>query len=102
MFDVELPPRRARAVNNATHWGFGILSGGGYGIVADSLRKPQVLYGLPFGASVWAGGYVVLPLAKLYKPIWEYDAKTLADDLSAHLLYGLTTAVAFELLSGQS
>jgi hypothetical protein len=31
-------------------------------------------------------GYVILPLAGLYKPIWEYDARTLADDLSAHLV----------------
>jgi hypothetical protein len=37
-------------------------------------------------------------LAKLYKPIWEYDAETLAKDLSAHLAYGLATAATFGLL----
>jgi hypothetical protein len=37
-------------------------------------------------------------LAKLYKPIWEYDAKTLAKDLSAHFAYGLGTAATFRLL----
>jgi hypothetical protein len=67
--------------------------------VAGSLRNPRILYGLPFGAAVWAGGYVVLPAAKLYKPIWEYDRKTLAKDLSAHLVYGLGTAAAVRLLS---
>ena len=67
--------------------------------MAGSLRKQKVLYGLPFGASVWAGGYVVLPAAMLYKPIWDYDVKTLAKDLSAHLVYGVTTATALRLLS---
>jgi hypothetical protein len=97
LFDVELPPQRVPLVNNLTHWGFGILSGAGYGLIAGSLPHPRIRYGLGFGASVWAGGYVVLPLAKLYEPIWKYDAKTLAKDLSAHLVYGLVTAAAWEL-----
>jgi len=42
---------------------------------------------------------VILPAAKLYKPIWDYDVKTLADDLSGHLVYGVATAAALRLLS---
>jgi len=53
----------------------------------------------PFGAAVWGGDYVILPAAKLYKPIWTYDRKTLANDLSAHLVYGLATATALQVLS---
>jgi hypothetical protein len=98
LFQVELPPQRAPLVNNVTHWGFGIASGAGYGLVAGSLPRPRVRYGLPFGAAVWTGGYVVLPLAKLYEPIWKYDVKTLANDLSAHLVYGLATATAWRFL----
>ena len=37
----------------------------------------------------------MLPAAKLYEPIWKYDVKTLANDLSAHLVYGLATAAAY-------
>jgi hypothetical protein len=95
LFRRPLPDRRAALVNNITHWGFGTFAGVQYGILAASLRKVRVAYGLPFGAGVWAAGYVVLPAAGLYKPIWEYDAKTLAKDLSAHLLFGFTTASAF-------
>ena len=95
LFAIQLPPQRARLVNNVTHWGFGILSGAGYGLVAGSLPSPRIAYGLPFGAGVWAGGYVVLPAAKLYEPIWKYDVKTLANDLSAHLVYGLATGAAY-------
>src|SRR3954471_768359 len=86
LFQVELRPQRARLVNNVTHWAFGILNGAPYGLVAGSLRRPQIRYGLPFGATVWGSGYVVLPATGLYEPIWKYDLKTLGDDLSAHLV----------------
>jgi hypothetical protein len=99
LFDIKLPSSDARLVNNVTHWAFGTLTGALYGLIAGSLSKQRVVYGLPFGASVWAGGYVVLPAAKLYKPIWEYDVKTLATDLSGHLVYGLATATTMRLLS---
>ena len=100
LFARELPPQRARLVNNITHWAYGILGGVQYGIVAGSLRTPRIRYGLPFGAGVWAAGYVVLPAARLYEPIWKYDRVTLAKDLSAHLVYGLGTAAALRLLAG--
>ena len=35
----------------------------------------------------------------IYKPIWKYDAKTLARDLSAHLAYGAGTGAAFWLFA---
>ena len=38
LFARELPPQRARLVNNITHWAYGILGGVQYGIVAGSLR----------------------------------------------------------------
>jgi hypothetical protein len=99
LFQVELPPTRARLVSNVTHWAYGVLYGAPYGIVVGSLPKQRVSYGLPFGAFVWAGDYVILPAAKLYRPIWDYDAKTLAKDLSVHLVYGVATATAMRLLS---
>ncbi len=102
LFDIKLPASYAALTNNVTHWAFGIGGGVQYGIVVGSLPKRRIRYGLPFGASVWAAGYVILPAAKLYKPIWDYDAKTLAKDLSAHLVYGLTTATALRLLSGRN
>ena len=55
--------------------------------------------GPPFGAAVWAGGYVVLPLLGVYQPIWKYDRETLEKDLSAHLVFGTATAATFWLLT---
>jgi hypothetical protein len=99
LFQVQLGPERVPLLSNVTHWSFGMLSGAQYGLVAESLEKPRIGYGLLFGAVVWASTYVVLPAFKVYKPIWEYHFNTLAKDLSAHFVYGLTTATAFRLLS---
>ena len=103
LFGRELADERAGLVNVAMHWSYGLFWAGQYGIVASSMpTRPGAQSGIAFGALVWASDYVVLPLAKLYKPIWEYEARTLADDLSAHLLYGVTTATTFRLLSARS
>lgn len=99
LFDIKLQPSRARLVNNAMHWAYGALNGAVYGILAESSPRRRVSYGLPFGAAVWVGDYVTLPAVGLYKPIWEYDVKTLADDLSAHLVFGIATAATLRLLS---
>jgi hypothetical protein len=95
----EISPRYARLLNNATHWGYGIATGIGYGLLVGSRRKPEVWFGPPFGATVWASGYVVFPFFGVYEPIWKYDLKTLWNDLSGHLVFGTATAAAFSLLS---
>jgi hypothetical protein len=95
----DLPARYARLLNNLTHWGFGIANGAAYGLLLGSRRPTNLWYGPPFGAVVWASGYVVLPLLGVYEPIWKYDVKTLENDLSAHLVFGTTTAATFCLLA---
>ncbi len=67
-----------------------MLGGAQYGVLAGSLRTPRIRYGAAVRRRRLGTGYVVLPAAKLYQPIWEYDRMTLAKDLSAHLVYGLT------------
>jgi hypothetical protein len=95
----ELPDRWAWLTSTVMHWGYGSASGALYGIAAGSLRQPRVIDGLPFGAAVWASSYITLPAAGLYQPIWKYDARTLAADLTAHLAYGAGTGTAFWLLT---
>jgi Protein of unknown function (DUF1440) len=99
LFQKKLPPQRAELVSNITHWAYGMLNGALYGTAAESLGQPRIWYGLPFGAGVWAVSYAILPAAGLYKPIREYDRETLTKDLSAHLVYGTTTAATHRLLS---
>ena len=95
----EVPPRYARLLNNVMHWGLGLAAGAAYGLVLGSRRQPKLWYGLPFGAAVWANGYVVLPQLGVYQPIWKYDLETLGKDLGAHLVFGTATAAAFRLLA---
>lgn len=40
-----------------------------------------------------------LPLAGVYEPIWNYDATTLAKDLSAHLIFGQVADGALRALT---
>jgi hypothetical protein len=94
-FQRPLDPRWAALTSNVMHWGYGLGWGALYGLVAGSVCPPALRSGLAFGAVVWTADYVVLPLAQLYKPMWEYDLPTLWKDLSAHLVYGATTALAF-------
>lgn len=101
VFQTELAPKWARLTNNVMHWGYGLAWGAKYGTVAGSFATPKARYGLALGSTVWGSGYVVLPMAKLYKPIWEYDSASLLKDLSAHMLYGVTTAAAFRILCGR-
>jgi hypothetical protein len=95
----EIPDRWAWLISTAMHWGYGSAWGAVYGVLAGSLRRSPALYGLPFGATVWATGYALLPEGGLYKPIWEYNLPTLAEDLGAHLAYGAGTGTAFWLLA---
>jgi hypothetical protein len=93
----DLPAQRARLTNNVVHWSTGAGWGAVLGTVEGVLGRHPARFGLAFGAAVWLQSYAVLAPAKLYRPIWDYDAKTLAEDLSAHLLYGLTTAAALRV-----
>jgi hypothetical protein len=93
----DLPAQQARLTNNVVHWSTGAGWGAVFGTVEGMLGRPTARYGLVFGAAVWLQSYAVLAPAKLYQPIWDYDAKTLGKDLSAHLLYGLTTSAALRL-----
>jgi hypothetical protein len=98
-FQRALPADYAALTTNIMHWGYGTAWGAVYGLVAGSVGVPRAPAGLAFGSLVWASDYVILPLAKLYQRPWEYDATTLARDLGAHLVYGLTTAAVFRELA---
>src|SRR5262245_10344490 len=53
IFKRDIAPRHARLLNNATHWGFGVVNGAAYGALAGR-RKPRIWFGVPFGVAVWA------------------------------------------------
>ena len=89
----------ARPTSNIVHWATGLAWGAQFGIVQGSHPRRRWTTALLLGPTAWLSGYVILPLAKLYKPIWEYDTATLAKDLSAHMAYGLVTAATFAVVT---
>ncbi|MEP7047825.1 MAG: hypothetical protein ABI949_14145 [Ilumatobacteraceae bacterium] len=86
--NIELPDSSAGLTNNVVHWTTGIA----WGIAAALLRPlPKVgaiKSGILAGIGAWSTSYAVLPKFGVYKPIDEYDKKTLWKDLSAHLVFG--------------
>ncbi len=91
---IEIPDGKAGLTNNVVHWTTGIS----WGVVAAMLRPlPRVgaiKSGLIVGVASWSTSYAVLPKLGVYKPITEYDAKTLWKDLSAHLVFGSVVGAA--------
>ena len=98
----EPPNEWARPATNLVHWATGVGWGVLYGAFAGALSGHGRAKALALGPVVWLSGYVVLPLAKVYEPIWKYDARTLLDDLSAHLVYGTVTSAVFRMLEGST
>jgi hypothetical protein len=95
----EPPDEWARPTTNLVHWATGIGWGVQYGALASVTSRRTWLRALALGPAAWLSGYVVLPLAGVYEPIWKYDAATLGKDLSAHLVYGAVTSAAFAVLT---
>ena len=93
------PDGWARTTTNLMHWATGIGWGLQYGALASRTSRHPWIRAFALGPSAWLASYAILPLAKVYKPIWEYDAPTLGDDLSAHVVFGTATSAVFAALS---
>jgi hypothetical protein len=92
-----LPDRTARTATNTVHWAMGMGWGAAYGVTAKLVApgaRPAVAAG--FAPVVLIVSYATLGAIGVYRPIWEYPAAELAEDLGAHVLYGATTAAAFQ------
>ncbi|MGE0140793.1 MAG: hypothetical protein AB7L17_23095 [Ilumatobacteraceae bacterium] len=92
-----LADRYAAVTQNLVHWGTGAAWGAVFGMAARAAPSRRVRWAARAGVGpvAWLTPYAVLPFAGLYRPIWEYDAKTLWKDLSAHLVFGVATSAAF-------
>lgn len=102
VFRKDLPDRAAALTNNIVHWTTGSQWGALYGVARRSRSGSSPADGLLLGPAAWATAYALLGAAGIYEPIWRYDKKTLAKDLSAHLVFGAATAGAYRLLDCSS
>ncbi len=95
----ELPDGTARAMNGAVHLLTGIQWGVVHGVLAGTSGRSGPVSGVRTGLTAWLASYALLAPAGLYQPIWTYPAAVLAKDAAGHMVYGLTTAAAFRLLT---
>jgi hypothetical protein len=94
---TELGPEAIPLTTNVMHWAYGSQWGVVLNVAVGSGARLRLLQAPLLGLLVWLASYVSLPIAGFYKPIWAYDLKTLWQDLSAHLVYGIGASVAFKL-----
>ncbi len=98
VFQREVRPEQIQLLTHVTHWTYGTAWGAIYGLIAGTIGASTLKAGAAFGSGVWAMSYVQLVPMGLYEPPWKYPIKTLAEDLSYHLVYGAGVAAAFHLL----
>ncbi len=96
VFGAEVPAARIPVLTTAMHWLYGTTLGGIYGLLQGTIRANALATGLTFGGGVWALSYAQLVPMGIYEPPWHYPAKTLAIDLSYHLVYGVGVAASYE------
>jgi hypothetical protein len=94
----DVPTKYIPLFTNAVHWGFGTSMGAAYGLLHGALRRKPAVDGPLFGLGVWAQSYATLVPLGLYKPPWHYPARTIAKDISYHLVYGAGTAAGYKLV----
>ena len=93
----ELPASQIALTTNVMHWTYGVQWGFVFAAAVGDPHRVRLWQAPLLGALVWLSSYVSLPIAGVYKPIWWYDVKTLWQDLSAHLAYGIGVAIGFKL-----
>ena len=85
-----------------SHVAYGAACGALYGAVAgERVGGHPLLAGAGFGLAVWAGSYLGwLPAAGVLSPATEHPARRNALMIAAHVVWGATTGVVLERLSG--
>jgi hypothetical protein len=94
LFRTRLGSHWIPVLANAVHWAYGTAWGAAFGLVRESRRKRRILDGPAFGLAVWVASYAQLVPMGIYELPWKCPAKTLALDVSYHLVYGAGVGAA--------
>jgi uncharacterized membrane protein len=97
VFGIKVKKEQRPALNTAMHVLYGSSWGLPFGVAfGRGERPPGLAQGLVFGANVWATSLAMLPALGLADAPWRQPVAALAQDLGFHLVYGATTAAAYE------
>jgi putative membrane protein len=90
VFHHTLTRREKKIAGPAVHYGFGTLTGGMYGALAELSPAVTRGAGLPFGTALWLGAdEVAVPAFRLSGPPSSQPPAVHAKALAAHWVYGL-------------
>lgn len=102
MGDVDAPPLTHHALDQALHTGMGAALGALDGALWRATALPTAARGaLLGGGSFLFSTLVLLPGLGAGRSLWRSDAREIAVNLAAHLLFGLSAALVNEELAGQ-
>jgi hypothetical protein len=91
-----------RVAGAGAHLGYGALWGAIYGATQRALDLPYLAHGLLFGGVVYAANFPkwgLMPLLGVLPPAEEQEPRSAGIPIATHIIFGLGTAVGFELLS---
>ena len=94
-FETDLAEAR---FNDLSHWGYGT----GWGVVRGLLGAsgmPPARATAAHGAAVWGSAAVSLPALDVAPPFVFWGRKEVAIDVFHHMVYAISTGVAYELVS---
>jgi uncharacterized membrane protein YagU involved in acid resistance len=96
-------PEVHHVLDHALHLAFGATLGVLYALPTRRRRSRPTRAGLLFGAVSWLfGAGVVVPAIRAHRPFWRAAPVENLVNLAAHVVFGLTTALVVEELSGQT
>lgn len=98
---IDLPDSAAGTTNNVVHWLTGAQWGAVHGAATALVENHDLALAVALGPAACSAAYALLGAAGIYEPIWTYDAKTLEQDYSAHLVFGLATAAAYQVMKSR-
>ncbi|HET6935078.1 MAG TPA: DUF1440 domain-containing protein [Candidatus Angelobacter sp.] len=88
----KIPDRYVRQAETAVHYGFGTLSGGVYGALAEYVPQAKAAAGTAFGAALFiTADEIAVPLMGLSGKPNEVPKESHVLGLTAHIVYGITT-----------
>ncbi|HEV7504842.1 MAG TPA: DUF1440 domain-containing protein [Thermoanaerobaculia bacterium] len=99
VFHHTLTREEKKVAGPAVHYGFGTLTGGMYGALAELTPAVTRGAGLPFGTALWLGAdEVAVPAFRLSEPAAAQPQAVHAKALAAHWVYGLAMETARRLV----
>ena len=82
-----------------THWGYGLVQGGVYGLAREEAGFPDLAGGLRFGTKLWLfGDEMMVPALGLQAGPTAVPPVQHANRLGAHWFFGAATAISTKLL----